>query len=642
MASPATLLLLASTATASDPAAVGLDEAFAAPAGAKVVIEAARRGPGVDDAAMTVEVLDREAVRASGAEDLAEALEAHLGVDLVRSFRGAGVRLQGLDPEHVLILVDGQRVPGRVDGVLDLSRIPAERIERIEVEKGAASARYGADALGGVINVITRPVEAPLAARFHGAVGTRTLDGTAEAEATLGAVGLHGRFGYHRADAFDLAPEDAATTGSAFDTWSGDVGARWRPSRATDLRAGVEAWRRVGRGTDVGPLLPSGAQARYARENRTSTGRVFGIAEHRIGATHRLRVDAQGSLFFDDFSLDQDGRDGAGSLDRAQATRQHLAEATAVWTTLWSADHVSTVGLNGLYERMSSERLAGGAGDRGRVGLFAEHEWLLLGERVAVVPGLRVDLDSAFGAQPTPKLAVRFTPAEPVVLRASYGRGFRAPSFRELLLIFENPSAGYVVEGNPSLRPERSHNVSASAQVRLHEDLSLGVEGFVNWLEDLVQTGSAPSDGLTSRFRYVNVARARTYGLEAKANLELGAGLSLELGYAWLDAVDLELDRPLEGRARHRFSYRLALAETPFGLSAWVRGQAVSRRAFYPDEAPDPLWSAPYVTLDARLEQRVSDTVDLFLGGENLTGVGDPLTLTLPPRAVYGGANVTF
>ena len=124
--------------------------------GEVMVVTGSRTARALSESIVTTDVVTQEQILDSGASDASEVLETVPGVVVTRSFRGAGVQMQGLDSQYVLILINGKRMIGRKDGVMDLSRIPAERIERIEIVKGAASALYGSDAIGGVINIITR------------------------------------------------------------------------------------------------------------------------------------------------------------------------------------------------------------------------------------------------------------------------------------------------------------------------------------------------------------------------------------------------------------------------------------------------------------------------------------------------------
>ncbi|MEQ8983205.1 MAG: TonB-dependent receptor plug domain-containing protein, partial [Deltaproteobacteria bacterium] len=180
----------------------------------QIVVTGSRIAETEDDAPVRVEVVTRERIEQSGSESVAELLEEHGGVQIDRSFRGATVEMQGLSSEYVLVLVDGQRAIGRTDDAIDLSRFPVDRVERIELVKGASSALYGADALGGVINIITRGADRPLEAAARLAYGRfDTLDLAGHVAGHAGPFELRLSAGWHRADAYDLSPEDPGTTG---------------------------------------------------------------------------------------------------------------------------------------------------------------------------------------------------------------------------------------------------------------------------------------------------------------------------------------------------------------------------------------------------------------------------------------------
>ena len=104
-----------------------------------------RRG----DSPVATEVISREEIERSGVTDVGQLMATMGGAQLDRNFAGAGVSLQGLEAKHTLVLVDGDRVLGMKDGIVDLERFNAEQIERIEIVRGAGSALYGADAIGG-------------------------------------------------------------------------------------------------------------------------------------------------------------------------------------------------------------------------------------------------------------------------------------------------------------------------------------------------------------------------------------------------------------------------------------------------------------------------------------------------------------
>ena len=125
------------------------------------------------------------------------------------------------------------------------------------------------------------------------------------------------------------------------------------------------------------------------------------------------------------------------------------------------------------------------------------------------------------------------------------------------------------------------------------------------------------------------------------AAAELVAGLRTDLGYALTLARDDEADRPLEGRARHRGTFRVSYGSDRLGSAGQVRGPLVGRRPFHVDENADGVVETEqadrHATVGLRLSQLVWRKIEVFLGGDNLLGAGDERHLPVPPRTFYGG-----
>jgi outer membrane receptor for ferrienterochelin and colicins len=122
-----------------------------------LVVTAGRRTQRLADAAVATELVTSREIRETGATDLASVLTERTGLELAGGHPvGEGVMIQGMGSERVLVLMDGQPFIGRISGSIDVSRIPTSMIERVEVVKGPQSTLYGSEAMGGVVNVITR------------------------------------------------------------------------------------------------------------------------------------------------------------------------------------------------------------------------------------------------------------------------------------------------------------------------------------------------------------------------------------------------------------------------------------------------------------------------------------------------------
>ncbi|MEM1022990.1 MAG: TonB-dependent receptor [Myxococcota bacterium] len=636
----------------------------------RVVVTGARREELQAEAVVRTEVLTRVEIEQSGGENLAEILEGFPGIRVENNFAGAGIQVRGLDAQHTLILIDGMRLNGRVGGVVDLQRIPAERIERIEVVKGPASALYGSDALGGVINIITKDGTTEPRGHVHLAVGSfgdeaqsivdgdgpKTLDMSAGFTTSEGPWTGSVNGGFHFQDAFDLQPDDVATTGSQLRSFNFESTNQFRLSPKVRLRLRGDVFRRELSGTEIGaeldevennPFRDSDTRAVFGRRNNTTTWSVAAGPRVDLGARRRLDATVSYTQFEDDFIRDQLGED---LNDLNQRTTDRLATMVTQYDGEFGDRHHFTGGVELLYEGLETPRIRQERADRGRFSVYAQHEWEIL-PRLQLVPGMRAEVDSQFGFFPAPKIALRYNPIDELSLRASYGLGYRAPTVRELNLTFVNVAVGYEVQGNPDLQPELSRGLTIGAEWRILKDLfegsSFNVEFFRNDVDDLIVfviPEDAPPPGQRQIFRNENVESALTQGLELLFITAWTRFFSTDFGYTFLDAQDLAQDRELPGRSRHLLTFRGLLMARKIGLSAWVRGYWASRSVFFVSNG-DGTESARFIpevfSLDLRAEQRFYKGVSAFLGADNLANAGN-LNNPLLPRTVYAGLNGRF
>lgn len=397
-----------------------------------------------------------------------------------------------------------------------------------------------------------------------------------------------------------------------------------------DLRADLSQRSSAGVDGSVGGAL-------FDRRNRSLSYSGSLSPTWRLGDT-QLRGSLYLTSFHDDFLQDQ----RSSNEFIQQTTVERLAQLSAQVDHHFSAAHLTSFGVDGLLETIESSRLEGGAGDRARLSVFGQHEWSIVEEPwLVLVPSARLDLDSQFGRYLTPKLAARLDLGDWAVLRFSLGTAFRAPSFRELLLLFENPSAGYVVSGNPELAPETSRSLQAGLELRPWSGAWLLLNLYRNDIDNLIMILSDASGGFLSRFAYRNVARALTQGLEATLRVEPTSWLELEGSYTYLDGIDLDAARPLEGRAPHRVTYRLRAWSSSLGGSLALRGTWVSVRPFYDQVRPDgtigPVEAPAYQSFDLRLEQSLGQHLSAFAGIDNVLGAGTDDPVPLAPRTFYFG-----
>ena len=566
-----------------------------------LVVTAGRRLQVLADVPVTTELVTRREIEASGAADLASILTEQTGIQLDGGHpAGAGLMLQGLGSERVLLLVDGQPYIGRIAGNVDASRLPTSIVERVEVVKGPQATMYGSEAMGGVVNVITREVGRAgwgLTGSFTGGTQGRMdasiqADGTAAGtEAWLAAGG--------RSE--DLVPGRSGIGGAGVD----------RRDLAVKLErpVGGAPIRLTGLVVDEAQRWASG-QLRQFADNLQWTARATAVwrdGGHRLEPTIHLTA-------FDHLS-----RQGTGATPPPEPTGerqvQRLAEAEVLYG--WSGERVQVdAGVELTREALESGSLRGGERTLTSADPFAQVS-LRVGN-VTLSPGVRASWSDVWGAHVTPRLALMARPGAGLALRASAGTGYRAPSFKELYMEFLNvgPGYGYLVRGSEDLGPETATNLSAGVEwsgVRTY----LRAQAFHNGYRDFIETRAlADSAGLTV-YTYGNVDDGRTRGLELEAGYIL-PGVSVEGGWSVLDAEDRSTGLPLLGRPRN--SGRLSLgADLPLRLRARLTALHTGSTALTRDEAGGAIDRDAYTRLDVRVTRELAVGFDLSLGVDNVS-----------------------
>jgi outer membrane receptor for ferrienterochelin and colicins len=494
-----------------------------------IVVTASRREQRLAEVAVETAVLDAAALRRSGAPDLAAVLAEQSGLQLDGGTpAGAGIQMRGFDSRRVLVLLDGQPLVGRVDGNFDLSRLPVSMVERVEVVKGPQSTLYGSEALGGVINIITQRAESPgWSAGLTTGAGTQgRLEAAGDLQWRRGDVGVTLDGG---ARTIDLAPGITGSSGTFARRGNGMATVAWDLAPRTRATGSVLAVRESQR-YRTGQLFRFADNtqwaARTALERQTVAGRLSGSL-HATAFDHLSRASTL------DAPVSGDG-------DR---DRQTLVQAEALWNAA-----VGRVAIDAGTQLRREAIVADRVLDRRRHVASAEpFVQLTASSRTAsVVPGVRVSWSDRWGRFVAPRLAAMWRPVEPVALRASVGRGFRAPDFKELYLDFVNPAAGYAVVGNEALRPERSTTTSLSLEYTGR--VVWGRAGvFRNAYRDFIET-SEPDAGGT--YTYLNLDRGSMRGLELESGLSAGAWRA-DASADFLHTRDASTGTPLLGRPRH-------------------------------------------------------------------------------------------
>jgi outer membrane receptor for ferrienterochelin and colicins len=545
-----------------------------------------------------VEVLTREQIRDTGYETVGEILREVPGVMTRRGSEGttAGEQIQGIDSRQVLVLFDGFPVIGARGikrGILNLDRQSTANLQQVEVVKGASSALFGSDAIGGVINMIPREATRPFEGEFRASGGNF---GTADAAGTLGFVRekLSGIFTLerHKRNEIDLTPTTFDTTIAGFRRTDFYARPQYKFTDKFKLTALFDGYWNEQTGRAVGE---EGNQFNQISEAAQSYGLT---ADWQFSERGNLQMRGYFARF-DEITRAQLNNANRTVLPDGNLF-ERLGQIDAAATYVLGERQILQFGGEWRTVRYRGfNRLRDDAGHRADSRNFWAQDKISLTNRLTATVGFRFDNHSVFGSAFSPKAALNFRATDNLNLRASWGRGFRAPDLGQLYFRFLNPTNFYQVIGNPDLQPEHSGSLQIGGEFRaFNRNLRVGVNFFRNDVRNLIDSVSLgfiatpaqlnavmAANGIDPTFRpalgrllffYKNLSNIYTQGAEMDAEIILPKGFSVAGAYTYLDARDKQTDLYLLSRNRHQGFVKFGYANNALGLRTNLRGSFYS------------------------------------------------------------------
>ncbi len=628
----------------------------------EIVVTAERVSTNIDRTGSSITVLDSAQIEKRSSKGLADALRGVAGVE-VRETGGAGgnasVSIRGATPGQTLVLIDGIRIgdPSSIDGSVDFGGLVAGDIERIEVLRGPQSALYGSDAMGGVINILTRRGEGPARSSVtieggsYGTVHTRAsvTGGTDKLSYAFAIDGLHAdgfpRYGYRITRpltyGFGSGPLPALPWGDPTNRGGASGRVTYRLSESATLEFG---------------LLGSDNSIRFDNPNAFTASNVFNPRNHSVATFiqgyGKLTTDAldgnlrnQFNLFgnqtdrniwqtegcFDAFFFSFDCRNGYRGTRLGGEYQGDLKVG---------AYGVLTLGLRSETERTTTSQSPAPAGTFTPINaqqttnsVFAQHKFAI-GERLDLTYGGRIDSVANGATFATWRTSASYRLNDSGTrLHASAGTGAKAPSLYQRFSQY----------GSAPLNAEQSVGIDAGVEQKLLNDrLRLDVTAFDNRYRNLIGFGTVASCSIAQIFGcYYNVGKAVTRGVEASGEFAVIPDAWKVRGtYTFMHARDLVLSAPLYQRPRSQASGSVVYTGFP-KLELESRVTFVGPRL---DFASPPVTLAPYAKWDLFATYKVADSLSVFGRIENLTNARyeEVLNYGVAGRAVYAGLKATW
>lgn len=597
-----------------------------------MVVTATRTEMSVKEAPSAVQVVDNKKLEQTQAKTLHDALKGALGVNVFNDFQGrSNVSIRGSESRHVLILVDGKRLGGEAAynsaNAWDVDRIRMEDVERVEIIRGPAGALYGSDAMGGVINVVTKtPNKTTAVINYeHGwyengkGAGYKSnlyLQGAEKNYTYKINAGLNNSRPYDTLNPSDKSPAGSygdynfygeekplsVNVGYTFDNGN-KLGFDFsRFKEETQKKGSPNRTFMAASGAPITPMTP------YQDKIQTIWN---DIKRTDYAITYQGSDDKQDWMFrayksvFDKNYKNQ-------NLTRMTMGGRHLQwklqapKIDTIKRTLSVIEGKDTFNLGdknkltagfeyrkdeseGTRLKKASTPLSGpsahDAFDKAAINYMAAYvqDEFRPDDKWLIIPSVRFDHSDQFSNKVTSNLAATYNAADDVRVKAVVGQGYKTPTVNDLYIFWEmyaqNPGGpGQFYVGNPDLKPEKSLSYELSVEKDWGDRSTIHLGVFRSEVKDLISTywnghltqeypDIYPGVAGDKIMEYKNIPEATLQGVELYGSHRVGKDIYLNAGYTFLDAKNKTEGTRLQDRSKHQVTF--GVSYQPENIYAW-------------------------------------------------------------------------
>jgi outer membrane receptor for ferrienterochelin and colicins len=633
---------------------------IAAESGDTLVVTASATEQNLKDAPASISVITQEDLKRKPVQNLKDVLQDVPGVQLTNEGDNRkGVSIRGLDSSYTLILVDGKRVSSRNavfrHNDFDLNWVPVDAIERIEVVRGPMSSLYGSDALGGVVNIITKKIGQKW-------TGTLSADSTIQEHRDRGdtnngqfytsgplvdgVLGLKAYGSVSKREKDDQQRSSTSTSGETpriegFTSRDANVEFAWTPTENHDFTAGY-GFDRQDRDSD------SLDKNRLERQNYSlSHNGRWGVGNSEL-KVYGEKVDNKNPGNSSPITSESNAVDGKYVLPLGEINQ--LLTFGGEWRHDKLKDPVNLTGSTSSTTSAS------------QYALFLEDEWRIF-EPLALTTGIRMDDHETYGDHWSPRAYLVYNATDTVTVKGGWATAFKAPSLLQLSPDWITGSCRGACEivGNPDLKPETSESFELGLYYSGEEGWLEGVQAsittFQNDVDDRIsisrtanvnQAQSYPNYvGLNADgepiFRYYNVNKARIRGVETELKFPIAEDWKVTLNYTYNDGRDISNggNKPLSELPFHTANGTVDWKATQ-DWSFYVQGNYKGEKRALTSGEPTP---GGYVIWNTGAAWQATKAVKLRAGVQNLLDKDlsrDDYSYTEDGRRYFVGVDYTF
>jgi len=476
----------------------------------EVVVTGTRTPRTISDAPIITRVIGEDEIHKLDATNVSDLITSVLpGVEFSYAMnQQVSFNMQGFSGTGVLFLIDGERMAGETLDNVDYSRLNLDNVERIEIVRGAASALYGSNAVGGVVNIITKQQTKPW------------------------SLQLGSKLAAHN------AWDNSLNWGLRRNRWSNTLSIHHQSIKTYSLPSGDITTIFGGHSWNFKDRLTYDVSDRIRLTGRY--GYFFRQRDYTEAQKNRYR-DFDGALKMDWKASDKTSFEASYHYDQYDKSdyytikRKDFRDYSNVQNSLrlllnhaFTPDMQLTAGADGMIDYLMSYQFTDNGSHTQYDGdVFGQFDWNIT-SRLNLLAGLRADWFSGVGAHVSPRLSLKYKPIRRLSLRAGYANGFRTPTLKERYMQFDMAGI-FEIYGTEDLKPENSHNFNLSAEY-LHHHYSLTVSAYHNRVSNRITTlWNTALNGM----QYVNTERVNISGLDATFDYRFDFGLNAKLAYAY-------------------------------------------------------------------------------------------------------------
>lgn len=599
----------------------------------EIVITGTRTPKLIKDSPILTRVITSKEIEKLNTGSFLSLLEAELpGLEFTSNANVPNINLQGLGGNYVLFLIDGERIAGETRNNIDYEMLNPNNIERIEIVKGSLSTLYGSNAMGGVINIITKKSSKP----FHLDITTR---GGSYGEQQYGISGgtKAGKFSGHTAALWKTSDNYTLKDRVYLKRVYADTVITDNILRTREIEGGEVLNLEQKAGYDFSEKFSSEIKGNYLKRERFNAG-AEGTVMHNFyygyiilsKSNWKINQANQLELTYNFSGYDKINYYRIVDIEEKDYTNK-LHNIRLISNNRLSEKQLLTSGIEYLTEALSTYMFSEGDDfSADSYTAYTQHDYTVT-DKFNMISGIRWDKHSNYGGNMSPKISLKYNPLRNTSVRATYATGFRSPSLKELHTNWDHLGMFQII-GNPNLNPEKSNTITVTADYGTNK-IYVSANAFHNNIKDKLNLyWNAANDTVY----YRNADKQIIKGIEVNATVSPLKNFRLQAGYTFTDDGYKEGGKNFSPTRPHTATLRInyTVFSGNYRTFIGINGKFLSQVEVYVQEEENVYYKIDYPGYSIwrlHISEQYKDKITLSAGINNMFDYTAPVNSFYAP-----------